>query len=165
MNNEFKEIPEFDNYFINKDGVVISKRSGKTMILKPFLNEFGYFRIRLYKKKIGITLFVSRLVALTFIKNTMQKPHVAHKDGNRTNNNINNLYWATAKENCFDKIKHGTHQIGSKNPFSKLTEKDVLAIKKLRSEKVEFKIIANKFNVKPCTIHNIIYGRSWKHLK
>jgi hypothetical protein len=43
---------------------------------------------------------IHKLVALAFIPNTQNKPEVNHKDGNKLNNALSNLEWATHKENC-----------------------------------------------------------------
>lgn len=45
---------------------------------------------------------VHRLVALTFIENTKNKPQINHIDWNRKNNTVDNLEWVTNWEN----VKH-----------------------------------------------------------
>ena len=45
------------------------------------------------------SLLIHRLVALTFIQNTEDKPLINHIDWNKQNNTIENLEWCTASEN------------------------------------------------------------------
>ena len=42
---------------------------------------------------------VHRLVTKTFLPNPQQLPIVGHKDNDKTNNNVENLYWTTVQEN------------------------------------------------------------------
>lgn len=72
-----------------------SKHIYKGKILKPILHDTGYNYVTLNCKNIS----VHRLVAKTFIPNMENKPFVNHIDGNKLNNNANNLEWCTAKEN------------------------------------------------------------------
>lgn len=70
-------------------------------VLKQFSNSVGYksVKIRDWKNNISKPCFVHRLVAEAFIPNPENKPHVDHIDTDISNNNLNNLKWATALEN------------------------------------------------------------------
>lgn len=73
---------------VTKDGKVFKDNT----LLKPRLFK-GYLRVKIN----GSTHLVHRLVALTYIPNPENKPCVCHKDNNRTNNRVENLYWGTYK--------------------------------------------------------------------
>lgn len=68
---------------VTKDGKVFKDNT----LLKPRLFK-GYLRVKIN----GSTHLVHRLVALTYIPNPENKPCVCHKDNNRTNNRVENLY-------------------------------------------------------------------------
>lgn len=54
---------------------------------------------------------IHRLVAETFILNPLGKPCVNHIDGNKLNNNVNNLEWVTISENTMHAYKNGLLKI------------------------------------------------------
>ena len=73
----------------------------------------GYFRTEISIQELGKKTFkisVHRLVAEAFIPNPENKPHVNHKDGNRSNNLVSNLEWCTQKEN----VRHAMDVLGCK---------------------------------------------------
>ena len=101
-------IPGYENYLIDETGKVINSTSGR--VLKPSLNENGYWYMSLWKNNKGRTCTLHRLVASTFIPNPENKPFVNHIDANRANPHKDNLEWCNQSEN----IKH-SYRIGNKS--------------------------------------------------
>lgn len=65
-------------------------------------DDIGYLEVRLTIDKHNKRNFlVHRLVAESFLENPDNKPTVNHKDGDKHNNNLDNLEWATYSENNF----------------------------------------------------------------
>ncbi|MGO2352212.1 HNH endonuclease [Lactococcus phage proPhi7] len=86
------------NYSINEDGEVRNDITGRNK--KPFTNKRnGYLIVDLYKGNKSEKVPIHRLVAEAFIPNIENKATVDHIDGDRKNNSINNLRWATYSEN------------------------------------------------------------------
>lgn len=80
-----------------KNGEVKNNITGN--ILKPFINKnSGYKIIDLWSNNKCKKVAIHRLIAEAFIENPFNKPTVDHKDGNRLNNSIENLRWATYSE-------------------------------------------------------------------
>lgn len=93
----WKKIERNDNYSINEQGQVRNDKTG--YIKKPTLNKRnGYLVVDLYKNNQGEKVPIHRLVAEAFIPNSENKLTVDHIDGDRQNNSIENLRWATYGE-------------------------------------------------------------------
>lgn len=58
-----------------------------------------YRVVSISQKNVRVNVGVHRLVAHVFLPNPDNKPQVNHLDGNKTNNTVSNLAWATASEN------------------------------------------------------------------
>jgi hypothetical protein len=76
--------------------------------LKPLDNGKGYLRIKLTVNNKSRRVMLHRLIAEVFIENPNNYPFVNHIDGNKKNNNINNLEWCTQSQNCLHSVKMGT---------------------------------------------------------
>lgn len=102
MDEIWKEIVEFPLYEVSTFGNIRNKKTNK--VLKQSTNV-SYKYVSLLNNKKRYNLCVHRLVAKTFIPNINNKLTVNHKDHNPSNNNINNLEWATYKEQVNHKRK------------------------------------------------------------
>ena len=68
-------------------------------VLKSAVGKSGYLLVTFSVDNTQSSQNVHRLVARAFICNDANKPQVNHKDGNKQNNCLDNLEWATASEN------------------------------------------------------------------
>jgi len=88
---------DYYGYTVYKNGDILRK-DGKGM-LKPRKNNKGYLQVSICIDKKRHSMLVHRLVALCYIPNPDNKPevdHILHEE--KTNNNVNNLRWATRSE-------------------------------------------------------------------
>lgn len=113
-----KVIGEYD-YLVSDTGRV--RRIGSNTDKAVKSKKAKYLRVDLYKDGKCITRGIHNLVAEAFVPNYDNKPEVNHKDGNKHNNNANNLEWVTHKENCehawrIGIAKPSRSMLGKKNP-------------------------------------------------
>lgn len=93
-------------YEVSNYGNVKSIR--KNAVLSQIVNKNnGYCYVGMYKDGKNKKLLVHRLVAETFINNADNKKTVNHLDGNKQNNAVSNLEWATYSENHKHAFKNG----------------------------------------------------------
>lgn len=168
-----RKIKEFfpevkDYYYISENGEVISKARKQTKTLKPGVKKNGYLQVSLVKEDGGI-LYISihRLVAICFIPNSNANSVVNHKDGNKKNNSLTNLEWATQKEN----VKHSWENSlskpreGERSNLSTITEAEALKIVSLLREGLTDKVISE---ITGASVRGIIARirrrETWKHL-
>ena len=98
-------IDGYRNYEVSWWGRVRNIDTGR--ILKPGAGGGGYLFVRLSKNGIVQNHRIHKLVAREWVPNPGQKRCVDHIDGSRTNNNWENLRYATSSENCMN-AKHRT---------------------------------------------------------
>jgi hypothetical protein len=71
-------------------------KNNKGRITRGYIHTNGYTKVPLHGKVYAI----HRLVAIVFIPNIENKEQINHKDGNKSNNSIENLEWITPSDNC-----------------------------------------------------------------
>ena len=155
--NDFLEVSDQGNV----------KSHGK--LIKGEICKNGYKRINVSHKRTHFKILVHRLIAKTFIPNPENKLCVNHKDGNKLNNCVSNLEWCSYGENMKHAFKTNLRNAkGENNTQHKLTEKQVCEIRNLYEKGKHngnnaYKL-AEKYNVNPKTILDIVNRRLWKHI-
>lgn len=127
----------------------------------------GYNTFNLCDKGKRKKVTVHRMVAEAFIPNPDNKPQVNHIDCDTVNNYVDNLEWCTDQENKDHAVLHGlvnTSHLGGKADkcyASKLTSKQVLAIKEKIALQIPLIEISHDYDVSVSTISELKSGRSW----
>jgi|SRR6267378_983651 len=124
---------------------------------------FGYKKVTLQKNGNNKRAHVHHLVALAFIGPRPRGADICHSDGDHLNNVPSNLRYDTRKANHGDTIKHGRQPRGESSYAAKLTNRKVLAIRRLRG-KVTGRELALRFGTSPVNICNIQKRRRWTHI-
>jgi hypothetical protein len=152
------EVRSVDMVVNHKKGFQQIKK-GKT--LKPVLLD-GYKRVVLSEKNKPKSFFVHRLVMETFNPTNDKTLQINHKDGNKLNNNIDNLEWCTCKENINHAYKLGLCLTGENATNAKLTNLDAQNIRLNHSKGETIKDLANLYSVCGETIRCIIKNKTYK---
>ena len=93
-----------------------------------------------------------------------EEKQVLHKCDNRRCTNPDHLFLGDISDNMRDKVFKGRHARGEKVTTSKLTDKKVKEIRKLRP-KHTIDYLMFRYKVSKNTIINVCKKRSWKHIK
>lgn len=168
MQEEWKDIPGFEGRYMVSNFCNVKSLNyrglGKERVLKLGKTGKGYPKISLLTLDGNNNHFmVHRLVMMVFVgKSTLQ---VNHKDGDKTNNRLDNLEYCTDSENKIHAITMLGTGRGSRNGFSKLIESDVQNIKALLRDGKREADIAKVYGVSRSTIGHIKTGACWGWLK
>lgn len=92
----WKDIDGFENYMVSNKGNILNKITNK---IKNQYDGYGYNRVTLCKKGKTKHFQVHRLVASAFLEKQQGKDEVNHINGNKKDNNVQNLEWCNRKEN------------------------------------------------------------------
>lgn len=108
---EFKDITEYEGlYKVTNKGRVYSVK--KNIFKAQRLDKDGYLRTTLWNRDKGKTTAIHILVADAFIEKEEGKDQVNHKDGIKTNNDVENLERCTSLENVTHAFNMGLRKRG-----------------------------------------------------
>jgi hypothetical protein len=91
----------FPVYTVSNHGHVKNFLTGKPLALSR--HNKGYLKVNIVNDMGSSNQYVHRLVLKHFVNNPGAKSHSDHIDGNRANNHVSNLRWASAQENAFNR--------------------------------------------------------------
>ena len=155
----WKDVIKYEGFYkVSNFGKVfnISKRN----LCSLYYDKDGYSQVHLRKNtSINVEAKLHRVVALAFIPNSKYKQLVNHKNGIKTDNRVENLEWATAKENTQHALKNGLIKTGEDSPVAKFSNEDILGIKELRANGMEVQDIATIYSASPSYISRICMGK------
>jgi hypothetical protein len=140
----------------------VKKSDNGCWIYTGGLNRKGYGSIVHNKKKYIAHRFSYEIYKQDFDSSL----HVLHHCDNPICVNPDHLFQGTDLDNSIDKINKGRFVscLGSKNGMSKLTEKDVMQIKKFLAQKKSCSHISKMFGVTDVTISCIKHQKTWRHI-
>lgn len=145
-------------------------------ILKPFISDTGYYRVKLLIPELSIikNYSVHRLLAIAFIPIPKKYLDMGlsyddlvpnHKDGNKLNTTLENLEWLTQRENTVHAVENKlTSAVGETCHLAKMDEKTAIKCCELLQDGWSTGDIANKLGITKKMAQHIKSGECWKEI-
>jgi hypothetical protein len=136
INNSIKSVDNFNRYLVDRSGRVyvttMTSRTGRVInlekprMLKEVKDSYGYCVVSLNSETTKNKVHkVHRIVAEAYLDNPNNLPQVNHKNGNKTDNRVENLEWISPRDN----VLHSYRELGQK-PTAHWTGKENKALRK-----------------------------------
>lgn len=130
-------IKEFPRYMLDQDGNVFScivgrgKKARNSGVpqkqLRAVKDTTGYLVVNLTDGSRKVNRSIHRLLAVTFIPNPNDLPHVNHIDGNKENNSLSNLEWVSVLGNTLHAIDSGMTDPKTRHPdMAEVEQQDLM---------------------------------------
>ena len=173
---QWKPIPEFPRYEVSNfgrvrfAGGVRANRWGEYIAPPKMLTCHpyeGYRKVSLYKGKKKFTRRVCRLVLMAFHGCPSGGQECNHKNGDRSDDRIENLEWVTKSENGLhrSRVLGNVPCKGERHPKARLTVGDVKFIREQNKAGVSQRALARQFETNQGHISAIVTRRIWRSVK
>lgn len=130
--------------------------------IKPAPSSNGYLGVAVGLFGDRKTHTVHRCVLAAFVGPCPKGTEVAHLDGNKANNRLDNLRYVSRSENHLHKRAHGTMYCGEKHHRSKLTAEQVKRIRQLHGDGFGSTTIGRMYGIARQHVQYIVRRKIWK---
>jgi hypothetical protein len=156
---QVKPLPGYAGYFVSRHGRICGPR-GNWLAGQVDRWGYGYYVIR--RRSIRI----HRAVLEAWVGSRPTGHECRHLDGDKSNNELSNLAWGTAKQNADDKRSHGAHPYGERTNVAKVSEADVRQIRTLlNSGDMSQRVIGAMFGISHTEVGRIGHRTRWGHVR
>jgi hypothetical protein len=172
------DIPGYENkYRVSNYGRIISLsrrdsigRNLQEKFLKPQLDGKSYYFVALWNNNSYKQYGIHQLVMLAFVGGYPYGTEINHKDGRKTNNNLDNLEYVTPSQNKQHAWDNGLSKTTDKkirssiNNIRKASESNKKMVAQIYKGEIiaihsSLKDAAKKLNINPCCISACVTGR------
>lgn len=157
-----------DYYLVSDAGCLMNAKTRKIRRLNV-IGSKGYYGcvISLGSRNRKICVRIHKAVAETFIPNPYCKPEVNHIDGNKSHNYVDNLEWATTKENMAHSVANGLNNMtyGEQHGSSKLTKSQIDWVRSVYmpgDKQFGVMALSRKLMIDHSTLHSILTNKTWR---
>jgi hypothetical protein len=159
----WKDIEGYEGlYQVSSEGEVYSVRSERYLKVN-YSTKYPF--VGLCKNGESKNYFVHRLLAKAFIPNPDSKKTVNHKDGNKLNNSLENLEWATNGENQLHAYKNGFQHSGEDHHKTKMTAGTVRRLRSLYDGTYQFCVAEGaRLGLHPNSVLLAVTYKTWKYI-
>lgn len=145
----------------NRWGPTIASFKGKMLHIN--IPRGHYAQVTLSENGVSYQRTVHSLVADAFIGPRPEGLWVLHKDDDKRNPCVGNLYHGTVSQNRDDCRTNGSMLFGESHPGSKLTDDAVIDIISHIGKKTQLEL-ATKYGVSKSCVGWVVRGETWTHI-
>lgn len=185
MNEMWKTIPGFGGHYeasslgrirtrervvekIHRNGKVMRQTYPPRILSCKKADKLGHISVTLTSAGVEKTVFVHRMVLLTFVGECPEGMEGCHGNGIASDNALSNLRWDTHQSNSEDRKAHGNYAVGERHVMAILSESDAIEIRKELAATAPYKgqllDLGRKYGVSLHCIFDIKHRRSWTHI-
>jgi hypothetical protein len=165
---EWREVEGWPGYEVSDAGEVrswkVTRRdphAALPRVLAGHRGPNGYRTVSLKDRGRKQSAYIHHLVAFAFHGPRPEGSEVAHWDGDKINNSVANLRYATPKENGADTVRLSASQRGERHYSTDLTNEQAAAVKSFAGSHSE---AAAAFGIPYHRAYSIRMGLSWRWL-